>query len=1083
MNRQLVGWAICMATILIHSGLHGQTRNFKSTDYTPKQYGINYEARTLAIAQNRLGIMYFGSANGILEHDGANWRHIMVKPGVWVQSIMIDSTGTIYVGAQNEFGYFKNTKNGDMQYVSLSDSLVNEIFPFSDIWKVYQIHGKTLFQSYEYIFLFDGKKTTYIEPTTSFHNSFAIDNEIYVRQREIGLMKLSDKELTMIKNGETFANIGIFGMIKQNDNETLIITYEDGTFLIKNDSITTGNEKINKTLKQTNFKTTNAIMLDSNTLVLGSFNNGFLAIDTCGNIIGRKNINNKLIDNCVNCMFGDREGNLWVTTNKGICNFGNNVNISLYNIDDGIEGSINTIIKFNKRLILGTSNGLFIENIKGNPNTKNLFFAIPGMKKQIWDFCIIKDNLLIGSNDGIYVMDSQFQIEKISNIETNCLCYHSQTDMLLTGGRYGLTIYSHTNGWTKVENLINTQSINGIEIDTSTKDSTIVWLGSNYQGITRIIFNKNWASNITNYTTETDGIEPGRITPVRLNGEILFNSNGHLFKFINENEMVAKLADSLKSIETLHRGAFEDAEQNPIEGIYYITQKGTKTWITTGFNVGYMNNKDSIFIDFLFRGIEMGKINIIYPENEEITWIGATDGLIKYNNRFKTPSVAFNCLITNIKVGNLPTSKWEKNPKIDYKNNSLQFEYVAPWFQYPQKVQYSYILEGLMDTWSEWSYKREAHFQSIREGNYTFKVKARNAFGIVSPEIIYNFNINNKNKTFESSTDLCLFSIKPPWYRSVWAIIVYILATVALIWAIIKYYTHQLAARNLYLEKVIEERTHEIVEQKNQIELKNADLARQNALISSQKEAITDSIKYAERIQHAMLSDINIIRQHIHDAFILFRPRDIVSGDFYWCSASNNKLIVAAVDCTGHGVPGAFMSMLGISYLNLIVNEKRITNTGEIVNMLRENIINSFGEHKEEHRDGMDICIISYDKTENHVQYTGANNPLIVLHKGELIEYKADKMPVGFDEYHKKEFKTNEIKVEKGDCLYLFSDGYCDQFDEQGKKYKKINFKKKLIEINGLDMSSQNKILTETHLKHKGKFDQIDDILVIGLQF
>lgn len=1073
------------AMLLVCVVAGAQSRNFRSIDYTPKQYGIMYEARNLAIAQDQFGVMYFGNANGIMQFNGADWKHIPLKTGVWVQSILVSSSNAIYAGAQNEFGMYIPGDDGNPKYVSLSDSIVEQVFPFSDVWKIFEIDGRIVFQAYEYIFIFDGKTINIIEPETSFHNSFAVNGKFYVRQRGIGLMELVNGQLRLVSDGAKFADIGVFGMLALPNGQALIATYDSGTYIMDATGIRGGIANLNSALKRIKFNISGCAQLDPNTIVFGSFDNGFAVFSSSGDVIAHKNIYNYLLDNTINSLFRDREGNLWVTTNKGISCFANNENLSIYNIDDGVDGSINAITRFNGRLLLGTSYGMLVENTNRSNPTEQRFVPLAGLESQIWDFMKCNNKLIFGASDGVYELHGGGGINKVSEVEAYCLCYSHQTKTLFAGGRYGLTTYTYHNGWKQTGNYVKTLNVSAIAIDsTSCRGKHIVWLGSTYQGVVRIIFDGAAAPAITQFTYETDGISPGRMIPIMYNNRVIFNNNGHLFNFLTEDEMVKNLPDSLKKDERFYRGSFQDAEINAVEGIYYLTQTSRKTWVTTGINVGYIIRADSTFNDIPFRGIDVGKINTIYPENSGVTWIGATDGLVEFNENVEaTYSTPFSCIIYGLKIGGVSHSRSNEKIEVSYKDNSLAFQFVAPWFRYPGKIQYSYILEGLMDEWSEWSAKQEANFLNMREGAYSFKVKARNAFGIESPETTYNIRVDSGNMNFESSTDQFAFSITPPWYRSVWAFILYVLAGLALLFGVVKYYTYQLKERNRYLEQVVAERTREVVEKKEQIELQNADLEKQNALILSQKAEITDSIRYAEHIQRAMLSDIRVIRNHVSDVFILFKPRDIVSGDFYWCSEIDEKLIVVAADCTGHGVPGAFMSMLGISSLNLVVNEKRTTNTGRIVTMLRENIINSFGDKKEQTTDGMDICMVAYDRAKRTIQYTGANNSLLLVRGGEITEMKADKKPVGYFAFDMSDFTTTEFEVQKGDCLYLFSDGYCDQFGGQtGKKFMKANFKKKLVEINQHSMDVQKELLISTLDEHRAGTAQIDDILVIGLR-
>jgi serine phosphatase RsbU (regulator of sigma subunit) len=252
----------------------------------------------------------------------------------------------------------------------------------------------------------------------------------------------------------------------------------------------------------------------------------------------------------------------------------------------------------------------------------------------------------------------------------------------------------------------------------------------------------------------------------------------------------------------------------------------------------------------------------------------------------------------------------------------------------------------------------------------------------------------------------------------------------------------------------------------------------------AQKADITDSINYAKQIQTALLSDPKIARKYIDDIFILYKPRDIVSGDFYWFSEVNDLLIVVAADCTGHGVPGAFMSMLGMSFLNSIVNEKNIIDPGTVLNYLRNYIITSLHQREDDShsKDGMDICICLVDKPNMTVHYSGAYNPLIQITDDELVECKTDRMPVAVF-LRDMDFSTKQIKVKKGDLLYLFSDGYSDQFGgSQNTKFMKKNFKDKLLEFSKLPMEQQRLALNTTIEDYKGNNHQTDDIIVIGIR-
>lgn len=269
------------------------------------------------------------------------------------------------------------------------------------------------------------------------------------------------------------------------------------------------------------------------------------------------------------------------------------------------------------------------------------------------------------------------------------------------------------------------------------------------------------------------------------------------------------------------------------------------------------------------------------------------------------------------------------------------------------------------------------------------------------------------------------------------------------------------------------------------LEEQNIEIKHQRDQIFIQKQEITDSIHYAKRIQTAILPPDRILEKNLADHFILYRPRDIVSGDYYWMTEIENKTIVLAADCTGHGVPGAFMSMLGVSFLNEIVNKQGISKPSSILNELRRAIVDSLHQtgKEGEAQDGMDIALVCIDHSTMKAEYAGAYNSLYLIRDGQLTEYDADRMPIGIHVKGTTEFTNNEIDIQKGDGLYIFSDGYIDQFG--GDKFKKFmakRFKELLTEINPQPFPKQAQILNTALEKWKGSIEQIDDILVIGLK-
>ena len=249
---------------------------------------------------------------------------------------------------------------------------------------------------------------------------------------------------------------------------------------------------------------------------------------------------------------------------------------------------------------------------------------------------------------------------------------------------------------------------------------------------------------------------------------------------------------------------------------------------------------------------------------------------------------------------------------------------------------------------------------------------------------------------------------------------------------------------------------------------------------------ITKSIVYASKIQQALLPDETSFKENFKDYFVIFKPRDIVSGDFYYMQKINDYLLFAAVDCTGHGVPGAFMSMLGTSFLNNIVRKQEVTSASQVLNVMRDDVKRSLHQtgKKGEQKDGMDMVLCAYNIKTNELQFAGAHNSLVLIRNNKLIEYKGDRMPIGIHRKEKFSFTNNIIKIEKGDKIYLYSDGFQDQMGgEDNKKYKAKRFKDLLLETSKDDLKIQEEKIENEFDTWKGDFKQIDDVLIMGISF
>lgn len=385
---------------------------------------------------------------------------------------------------------------------------------------------------------------------------------------------------------------------------------------------------------------------------------------------------------------------------------------------------------------------------------------------------------------------------------------------------------------------------------------------------------------------------------------------------------------------------------------------------------------------------------------------------------------------------------------VTWRDNNFMFELAALNFIDPEKNQFQYKLDGIDDEWSPVTSNRYISYTNIPGGNYSLHVRAADCNG--------NWG---KEKT------LLNIHVEPPFWKTNWFYSLCVLVLLVGIFTFIRIRTAAIKKENRILEAKVTERTQELAQ-------KNAD--------------ITSSIQYAKRIQTAMLPDLEVIYQHFPQSFIIYRPKDIVSGDFYWFEEKNGKYILCVGDCTGHGVPGALMSMIGHNILNQVVLEKGITQPDQILNSLNEGVRAALrqDQHEQDTTDGMDIGVISYDKTKQEILFAGALRPLIVMRKGLLSKVDSDRFPIGgSQDTRDMKFSMHRFFVEPGDTLYMFSDGYADQFGgPKGKKFMMKNLLAKLESIQELSMKEQAAVLENAFEGWKEGFQQVDDVLFVGVR-
>jgi ligand-binding sensor domain-containing protein/serine phosphatase RsbU (regulator of sigma subunit) len=397
-------------------------------------------------------------------------------------------------------------------------------------------------------------------------------------------------------------------------------------------------------------------------------------------------------------------------------------------------------------------------------------------------------------------------------------------------------------------------------------------------------------------------------------------------------------------------------------------------------------------------------------------------------------------------------------PRLRHDRNHLVFD-LSPLTQ--QEARFSYRMFGQDTLWSPWSRGTEANFSNIAPGTYTFEARAINGSGqVTAPDAHVRFT----------------FTVQPPWWATWWARTGFAVLAAAGLVGFVKGRERVLREQNRKLEQTVTERTAEVVEQKHEVE-------RQKAEVDKKHHALSESINYAQRLQEAVMPPQDALARLFPDSFLLFLPRDHVSGDFYWCDERDGIRYFAVGDCTGHGVPGAMLSIIGLNGLNRALNELHITQPADMLTQLTHDILTSFERAGKTVRDGMDLSICAVDMRNMTVTFSGANNPLWIARNGEILIHKANKRAVGHHEMEGEGFTQETIALMPGDTLYLASDGYQDQLGgPKGMKMMVKRFRGRLTELCDRPLPEQyGQLLIDLH-DWMGTEGQTDDICVIGVR-
>ena len=1158
-------WVVCLLLLLPKINGFAQemgspfTRNYHATEF--KAHMQNW-----AIVQDHRGILYFANKEGVLEYDGSNWNIIKVNRDV--SSLDVAPNGRIYVGAIGDLGVLEPNATGKLEFSSFISKLDTSAKTrnFEEVWKVYATQEGIYFQTNKWLARYkNGKfKMWYPKKANGFHFSFWVRNsKLYIRESGIGLMELNENdELIVAAGGDMFADEKVYTVLPYDSQRLLIGTRNLGLFIwspVNGDLqkfITSSDQFL------IDNQIYNGIKLRNGNFVIATLTGGAVVLNASGHLEQIINKQAFLQNESVHALYNDRQNNLWMALGNGISNVEIESPWEQWNELHGLKGIVYSIMRHNKKLYLGTSQGAFYLH-------ENRFEQIDGIKGQTWDLLSLPESkeytskLLIGNANGIYSVNGTKSELLFSG--SHCLkLYHSKHNPS--------KVYAGFNNSIAMLELIGNQviyrgtikDIEGEVRNISEDDDGNLIINIPFRGLCVISPEKTekFVAKEIIYIGEDRGFNTIESDVFTLNSKLFFTKNKKLYHF-NENN--GKFEENTMLDKYLNMGRISHLANDSIGDIWMSLVLNSSKKEAIGV---LRKQKDGSYSDDLesFKRLPQMSIEEVYPEDNGIVWIGGSSGLFRYNTEIPNYyNTTFHALIRKVTVNSdstvfngayynldetdsLPIVSLVQpknfNISFGYDFNEITFHFAAPYYTDENQTVYSYYLENFDKTWCTWHYDNSKEYTNLPEGNYNFHVKARNIYGIESKISSYGFQIH------------------PPWFRTKWAYLGYLLFAIVIIWSLLRVYTKRLQKEKLLLEKIVQERTAEIMLKNDELEhqkeeiihqsddlkvlndemaTKNQELEIRRAEIEKKNDDIKASLNYSQRIQNALLPNIVEMKKSFQDLFVLIMPRDIVSGDFYWFGevkkhrtekkkydimrdedvrsiqfvpdareiqsfvaydSENYEVptgsqvltkytIIACVDCTGHGVPGALMSMIGSNIMNEIILIRGIVEPEDILAALNLGVRKVLRQDESKNKDGMDMAICVVDWHEKEVNFSGAKNPLMYVQNSEIIEIKGDKKSIGGAATVLKgedtgDFSAHTIKIDETTSFYMMSDGFEDQFGgAENRKFMRKNLRELLHKNYQLPMEEQNTILRKTitdWMLVGGNAHQIDDILIVAFK-
>jgi serine phosphatase RsbU (regulator of sigma subunit)/streptogramin lyase len=648
----------------------------------------------------------------------------------------------------------------------------------------------------------------------------------------------------------------------------------------------------------------------------------------------------------------------------------------------------------------------------------------------------------------------------------------------------GLNLFDPPTGtFVRYQHIIgNSESLSDDKVTTIFEDHLgTLWIGTFGGGLNRWDDETQSFTNYKNIKNDPNTIGDNRIYSIieDSDGILWIGTKGNLNKFDRATSKFSRF------------GIEQGLPNNVIMGI--LEDESGNLWISTNNGIAKFNKYSEYIRNYdVKNGLQSNEflVGSFCKGNDGKMYFGGIKGL----NAFYPDSVKNNpnppqMVITDFKLFNTSVIPGPHSPlkqhitktkmiTLTYMENAFTFEFAALHYSQPEKNQYSYMMENFDAKWIVTDSKhRYATYTNLDPGRYVFRVKGANSDGIWN----------------EEGTSIIII-IEPPFWQTTWFRALVVIFIVVSIYSIYRARIRRIEKQKEKLEKLVRERTAEVELQKEEIAAQRDDLEMQNQRIEMQNEQIKSSIRYALTIQNAILP-IEKNMASVFDFFTIFKPKDIVSGDFYWFSQIKienglpDKIFIAAVDCTGHGVPGAFMSMIGSRLLSEIVNERKIFIPNQILEELNKGVRTALKQDQTDNHEGMDVCLCLLERLDNYttkVTFSGAKRPLFYFKQdaNEVSTLKGDRKSIGGipSKLEDAPFTNKELVLAKGDLIYLTSDGIIDQNSPNRERFGSVRFMDTIKNNVRLPMNEQRETMETTLDLYQMDAEQRDDITVIGIR-